>query len=85
MPIASGSTGNAYRVSDGESALLLDAGIPIRAIQIALNFKLRALEGCFITHCHGDHSKAARDLMRLGVYIVILIGLMFSIHRILNF
>ena len=36
MPIASGSTGNAYRVSDGESALLLDAGIPIRAIQIAL-------------------------------------------------
>lgn len=67
MPIASGSTGNAYRVSDGETALLLDAGIPIRAIQVALNFRLRALEGCFITHCHGDHSKAARDLMRLGV------------------
>lgn len=67
MPIASGSSGNAYRITDGETTLLLDAGIPIRSIQIALNFKLQTLEGCFITHCHGDHSKAAKDLMRLGV------------------
>lgn len=69
LPIASGSSGNAYRISDGETALLLDAGIPIRAIQVGLNFQLRALEGCFITHCHGDHSKAAKDLIRLGVDI----------------
>ncbi len=67
MPIASGSSGNAYRITDGETTLLLDAGIPIRAIQIALDFRLRALAGCFITHCHRDHSKAAKDLMRLGV------------------
>lgn len=66
-PIASGSSGNAYHISDGETALLLDAGIPIRAIQIALRFRLREVEGCFITHCHGDHSKAAKDLIRLGV------------------
>lgn len=69
MPIASGSSGNAYRITDGETPLLLEAGIPIRAIQVATNFRLRALEGCFITHCHGDHSKAAKDLMRLGVDI----------------
>ncbi len=67
LPIASGSSGNAYRITDGETPLLLDAGIPIRAIQIALNFQLRALGGCLITHCHGDHSRAAKDLMRLGV------------------
>lgn len=68
-PIASGSSGNAYHISDGETALLLDAGIPIRAIQIALHFRLREVEGCFITHCHGDHSKAAKDLIRMGVDI----------------
>lgn len=67
MPIASGSSGNAYRVSDGETPLLLEAGIPIRAIQVACKFRLRDLAGCFITHCHGDHSKAAKDVMRLGV------------------
>lgn len=69
LPIASGSSGNAYRISDGQTPLLLDAGIPIRAIQVALGFRLGALGGCFITHCHKDHSKAAKDLMRLGVNI----------------
>lgn len=73
-PIASGSSGNAYRISDGETALLLDAGIPVRAIQIGCDFRVRALSGCFITHCHQDHSKAARDLMRLGVDIYTGVG-----------
>ncbi|MGN0489366.1 MAG: MBL fold metallo-hydrolase [Ruminococcus sp.] len=68
-PIASGSTGNAYRISDGETALLLDAGIPIKKLKVALNYKTRELEGALITHCHGDHSKAAADLARAGVNI----------------
>lgn len=67
--LASGSSGNAYRISDGETELLLDAGIPLKAIQIGCGFRLRQIEGCFITHAHQDHSKAARDLARLGVDI----------------
>ena len=66
-PIASGSTGNAYWISDGETPVLLDAGIPLKAIQIGCGFRVRELKGCFITHCHGDHSKAAKDLLRYGV------------------
>lgn len=64
---ASGSTGNAYRISDGKTSLLLDAGIPIRNIQVGCDFKLTELRGCFISHSHQDHSKAAKDLARLGV------------------
>lgn len=67
--IASGSSGNAYRVSDGKTALLLDAGIPLKAIQKALDFRVRDLTGCLITHEHGDHVKAAGDLARAGVNI----------------
>ena len=67
--IASGSSGNAYRVSDGKTALLLDAGIPLKAIQKALNFRVRDLTGCLITHEHGDHVKAAGDLARASVNI----------------
>lgn len=67
--LASGSSGNAYRISDGETALLLDAGIPLKAIQAGLGFRVRDIAGCFITHAHKDHSKAAKDLARLGVNI----------------
>ena len=67
--LASGSSGNAYRISDGKTALLLDAGIPLKGIQVGLAFRVRELAGCFITHAHQDHSKAAKDLARLGVDI----------------
>ena len=67
--LASGSSGNAYRISDGKTALLLDAGIPLKGIQVGLSFRVRELAGCFITHAHQDHSKAAKDLARLGIDI----------------
>ena len=67
--LASGSSGNAYRIGDGATSMLLDAGIPIKAIQVGCGFKLREIDGCFITHAHQDHSKAARDLARLGIDI----------------
>jgi phosphoribosyl 1,2-cyclic phosphodiesterase len=65
--LASGSSGNAYRISDGKTTILLDAGIVLRSIQIGCQFKLSQIEGCFITHSHMDHSKVARELARLGV------------------
>lgn len=67
--LASGSSGNAYRIGDGATSLLLDAGIPIKAIQVGCDFKLRQIDGCFLTHAHQDHSKAARELARLGMDI----------------
>ncbi len=67
--LASGSSGNAYRISDGKTSLLLDAGIPLKAIQVGCGFKVTQIQGCFVTHNHQDHSKAARDLIKLGIDI----------------
>lgn len=67
--LASGSTGNSYIITDEVSgvSILLDAGIPVKEIQRGCGFKLSKVAGCLITHCHKDHSKAAKDLMKLGV------------------
>jgi phosphoribosyl 1,2-cyclic phosphodiesterase len=67
--LVSSSAGNAYRISDGRTSLLLDAGIPIKAIQVGCEFKVTQMDGCFVSHSHKDHSKAAKDLARLGVDI----------------
>lgn len=65
--IASGSSGNCYRISDGRSTLLLEAGIRFKEIREALAFRISGLAGCLVTHEHGDHAKAVKDMIRAGV------------------
>lgn len=72
--LASGSDGNCYRVSDGSTAILLDAGIPISKIREGCDFNLSGISGCFVTHCHKDHSKAVESLARLGIPVFMTAG-----------
>ncbi|WP_028983302.1 MBL fold metallo-hydrolase [Sporolactobacillus terrae] len=67
--IASGSSGNCYRIRDGTTSLLLECGIQIKRIQQALNFHLTDVDACLISHEHGDHSKAAADVLKAGIDI----------------
>ncbi len=67
--LASGSTGNCYRIGDGKTEILLDAGIPIKQIRIGCDFRLSAIAGAFISHRHNDHSKAVCDLAKAGIDI----------------
>lgn len=65
--IASGSSGNAIIVGDGETRLLLDAGISYK--KIARWIRPTKLAGALITHCHQDHCKAVPELVRRGVQV----------------
>lgn len=67
--LGSGSSGNSYLITDNKTQLLLDAGLPIKDIQRLLDFKLSSVNGCLLTHCHGDHSKACKDLMKRGINV----------------
>ena len=67
--MASGSTGNATKISDGETSLLLDAGITIKEIEKRTGFTLSSVSGCFTTHEHADHSKAIKALAKRGIDI----------------
>lgn len=66
-PLSSGSSGNAYYVSDGENPLLLEAGIPWKSIQKGLNFRTSEIEGILVTHSHMDHCKGVREALRAGI------------------
>ncbi|CAI6075075.1 Putative metallo-hydrolase YycJ [Paenibacillus sp. JJ-100] len=67
--LGSSSAGNAYRITDGKTPLLLDAGLRYRDIQRGLAFQVSSLAGCLVTHEHGDHSAAVKDLIKAGVDI----------------
>lgn len=65
--LASSSKGNAYRITDGQTPLLLECGIAWKKLQAALRFKTSELSGCLLSHAHGDHSKAAMDVIEAGI------------------
>ncbi|MDP5277228.1 MBL fold metallo-hydrolase [Chengkuizengella axinellae] len=67
--LASSSKGNCYKVTDGKTALLLECGIRYKDIQIGLEFRMREIAGCLITHEHKDHCEAVKDIMKsIDVY-----------------
>ena len=67
--IASGSSGNAYLIGDGKTHLLLDAGIPFKRIQIGCGFRTSSIDGCLVTHRHGDHAMAIPKLLQRGIAV----------------
>ena len=64
---ASSSSGNFYTLESQNTTLLIEAGIPIADIKKHLNFNLHAVSGCLVSHEHGDHAKACKDLLKAGV------------------
>lgn len=70
---ASGSKGNAYYISDGETSLLLEAGLRPEALKNLLwqnDIMLTNIDGCLISHEHKDHSASAAYLSHLGIPIL---------------
>lgn len=72
--IASGSTGNCYRITDGTGVLMVECGIRFQLIRQAFKFQLSRVTGCLLTHEHQDHAKAAKDLMKAGVPVYMSAG-----------
>lgn len=65
--LGSSSSGNAYIIDDGETSLLLDAGLPFKEMQIKSDFKVNNVSACLLSHEHGDHSKAVKELLSRAI------------------
>lgn len=68
--INSNSAGNCYllEASNGE-ALIIECGVRFDKIKQALDFRIDRVAGCLITHSHGDHCKAAYDVLKAGIKV----------------
>lgn len=67
---ASGSSGNLYCVTaNNGKCLIIDPGLTWIRVQRALEFKLKNIEACLLTHSHFDHCKAALHVQKSGIDI----------------
>lgn len=66
--LTTGSSGNCYTLTSaaGET-LILDCGIPIKEIKKGLDWNIRNVVGCIVSHVHSDHSKSVKDFKAMGI------------------
>jgi len=71
--IGTGSSGNCYLLQSSDGAvLMLECGVRWRTVTKYLtdhNMKISDIAGCLLTHEHGDHALAAKDVMKAGINI----------------
>lgn len=65
----SSSSGNNYVLTDGDSSIMLEAGLSPKKLS-SKGVKLSKIEALLITHEHGDHTKYAQDLLLSGGFDV---------------
>ena len=63
--LASSSKGNCYIIDDGNTSIMIEAGIPIQRMKEELKFNLP--KHAIISHSHMDHAKAVNDLLKNGI------------------
>lgn len=65
--LGSGSSGNCYLLENETECLIIEAGVSVKDLKIALDWQLRKIVGCIITHEHGDHAKHLSKFQALGM------------------
>lgn len=66
--IASGSDGNCYCLDDGETPIMIEAGIPLKKIRRALPVVLSEIQGILLSHEHRDHSGFIHQIRATDIY-----------------
>ena len=64
--LASSSSGNSYRISDGKTPLLIECGLAWRQIMEGLKHRTHEIAACLVSHGHDDHSHAVKDMLVRG-------------------
>lgn len=65
--LGSGSSGNCYLLENENECLIIEAGVNIKQLKIALDFDFSKVVGCIITHEHGDHAIQVKNLQLHGI------------------
>ncbi len=65
--LGSSSAGNCYLLFTANETLIIECGVRKKVIMQALNFDLRKVKACIVTHEHKDHSHSIQDLIKAGI------------------
>lgn len=67
--VESSSKGNSYILDGKNSALLIECGVTFKKMQRMIGYQIKKIDGCLVTHEHGDHTKFANQFVGRGIKI----------------
>lgn len=70
--LGSSSRGNCYILEAAEETLIVEAGVPMREVKKALEWKTGKVVGCLVSHRHNDHAKSINDFLACGIRVLAL-------------
>lgn len=79
--LGSSSSGNCYILDGDNKALIIEAGMKLQEVKKAMDFNLKKVAGCIVTHQHNDHSKYIGQFMSSGITVLALKEV-FEAHKI---
>lgn len=65
--INSGSEANGYIIQNNNEALILECGCKLSEVKKALDWNVRKIAGCLISHEHSDHARRLSEYMKAGI------------------
>ena len=65
--LGSGSSGNCYLLESDTECLVIEAGIPFKAVKKALNFNVSKIVGVVVSHSHKDHAGYYKEYINAGI------------------
>lgn len=68
--LGSNSFGNCYILENENEALIIEAGVRPIKVKEALNYKIRKIVGCVISHEHNDHAKYYNEFLSMGIHVL---------------
>lgn len=68
--LSSSSAGNSYLLEAKDSALIIECGVSLERMLRAYKGAIGKIEGCVISHEHGDHAHYAGQYAQLGIRII---------------
>lgn len=65
----SSSAGNGYLLFNETESLLIECGIKFMEVKKFLDFDISGIQGCLVSHSHGDHAKNVSEITKAGINV----------------
>lgn len=67
--LGSSSKGNCYILSNDTEALIIECGVSLKEVKIALGFNIKKVVGALVSHEHGDHAGYVNDFLNARINV----------------